>query len=107
MASKNIRLIISDDALFVETYDSNAWFVGFGVSIHLSCSKHWFENFHETNNGANIYLWGDLSQQIKGFGNVFVTLLNGCIKQIHNVMYVPSIKKNLISVSIITYQDMK
>jgi hypothetical protein len=36
-----------------------------------------------------------------------MTLPNGCVKQIQNVMYVPGIKKNLISVSTIIDQDLK
>jgi hypothetical protein len=93
--------------LSVETNDSNAWYVDSGASIHMSCNKDWFENYHETNNGANIYLGDDRSHQVKGYGDVPMTLPNGCVKQIHNVMYVPGIKKNLISVSTITDQDLK
>lgn len=72
----------------------------------MSSNKHWFENFHETNNGANIYLRDDYSHQIKWYGDVFITLLNGCIKQFHNVMFVPRIKKSLISIFTITNQDL-
>ena len=73
----------------------------------MSCNNNWFENYHETNNGANIYLGDDHSHQFKGYGDVLVTLPNGCVKQIHNVMYVLGIKKNLISVSTIIDQDLK
>jgi hypothetical protein len=104
---KNLKLFISYVALFAKIDDSNAWFVYSGASIHMSCNKNWFENYHETSNGANIYLGDDHSHQIRGYGDVSVTLPNGCVKQIQNVMYVPSIKKNLISVSTVTYQDLK
>jgi len=107
MNSKNLILFISNFALSIETDDSNAWFVDYGASIHISCNKDWFENYHETNNGANIYLRDDRSHQLKGYGDAYVTLPNGCVKQIQNVMYVSSIKKNLISVSTITDKDLK
>ena len=73
----------------------------------MSCNKDWFENYSETNNGANIYLGDDRSHQIKGYGYLSVTLSNGFVKKIQNVTYVPSIKKNLISISAITDQDLK
>jgi hypothetical protein len=36
-----------------------------------------------------------------------MTLSNGIVHQIHNVVYVPGIKKNLIYVSTITDQNLK
>jgi hypothetical protein len=36
-----------------------------------------------------------------------VTLPNGTVRHIRNVVYVPGIKKNLISVSTITNQNLK
>ena len=56
---QNLKLFISEVALSVETNDSNAWFIDFGASIHISCHKDWFENYQETNNGVNIYLGDD------------------------------------------------
>ena len=103
---QNIRLFSSEETLPVETYNSNAWFDS-SASIHMSCNKYWFENYEEINNGVNTYLGDDRSHPVKGYGDVSVTLSNGSVKQIQNVMHVPDIKKNLIFVSTITYQDMK
>jgi hypothetical protein len=104
---ENIRLFISYVSLSTEINESNAWFVDYRASIHMSCNKDWFENYHEKNNGANIYLGDDRSHQIKGYGDVYVTLPNGFVKHIQNVMYVSGIKKNLILVSTITDRDLK
>jgi len=46
----------------------------------MSCNKDWFENDHENNNGVNIYLGDDHSHQIKGYGDVSVTLPNSFVK---------------------------
>ena len=70
-------------------------------------SKHWLEDFKEINEGAKIYLGDDKSHQIKGCGKVSVILRYGNIKQIYNVIYVLGITKNLISISMITDQDLK
>jgi hypothetical protein len=54
--SRDLRLFVSNTALFVELNDSYAWFVDSGASVHMTCNKMWYTNFKETQNGANIYL---------------------------------------------------
>ena len=71
----------------------NAWFVDSGASVHLTCNKKWFTNFKEKQKGASIYL--------------DILLMNGTVRHIRNVVYVPGLKKNLISVSTITDQNLK
>jgi hypothetical protein len=74
----------------------------------MSCNRNWFDTCHENINDVHkIYLGDDRSHEIKGYGDVSVTLLTGEVKQIHNVMYVQGIKKNLISISTIANQDLK
>jgi hypothetical protein len=98
---------VSNVVLFVETDDIDAWFFYFGASIYMKCNKNWYINFKETHNGAHIFQGDDLSYQIKGYGDIPITLSNGIFRQIHNVVYVPRIKKNLIYVSTITDHNLK
>jgi hypothetical protein len=58
----------------------------------MTCNKNWYANFKETQNGANIYLRDDPVDQIKGYGDIPVTFLNGTVRHIHNVVYVPGIR---------------
>jgi hypothetical protein len=76
------------------------------ASVHVTCNKNWYANFKETQNGASIYLGDDRAHQIKGYGDIPMTLSNGIVRHIRNVVYVPGIKKNLISVSTITDQNL-
>jgi hypothetical protein len=85
---------VFNSTLSTKTDDIDAWFVDCGASIHTTCNKNWYINFKETHNGAHIYLGDDLSYQIKGYGDIPVTLSNGTVKHIHNVVYVPVIKKD-------------
>jgi hypothetical protein len=68
---------------------------------------NWYIHFKETHNGAHIYLGADRSYRIKGCGDILVTLSNGTVRHIQNLVYVPMIKKNLIYVSTITDQNLK
>ena len=103
---KNTKLFISEAALFAETDDENAWFIDSGASAHMSCLKEWFDEYHESTDATHIYLGDNRSHKIQGYGVICVNLPNGQKKQIHNVLYVPGIKKNLISVSTISDQNL-
>lgn len=76
---QNLRLFISEATLSAKINDSNAWFIDFGASIHMSYNKYWFENYQETNNGVNIYLGDDRSHQVKGYGDISLTLPDGSV----------------------------
>jgi hypothetical protein len=94
-------------ALFAENDNVDAWFVEFGASIHMTYNKKWLTNFKETHHGGHIYLGGDHSYQIKGYGDILVTLSNGTVRHIHNLVYVPGINKNMIFVSTITNKVLR
>lgn len=103
----NLKLFVSNAALSAETNDDNAWFIDSGASVHMSCKRDWFDTYHEINNGGHIYLGDNRSHEIKGYGDISVMMPNGQEKQIQNVVYVPGLKKNLISVSTIIDQHLK
>jgi hypothetical protein len=105
--SWDLRLFVSNVVLSAETDDFDAWFVDSGASIHMNCSKNWYANFKETQNGASIYLGDDHTHQIKGYGDIPMTFSNSTLLNIRNVVYVLGIKKRLISVSTITDQNLK
>ena len=90
-----------------EKDEVDPWYVDSGASTHMTGNRQRFEDFKETINGAKIYLGDDRGFQIKGHGNVLAILSVGNIKHIENVMYVPGINKNLVYVSMITYQNLK
>ena len=65
------------------------------------------QKFQRIQHWSKIYLGDNRGYEIKGHGNVLVTLPDGKIRNISDVWYVPGIKKNLISISKITDQDLK
>ena len=104
---KNLKLFLSDAALSTETNDENSWFIDSGASAHMTCSKEWYDKYYEKTDGTHIYLGYDRSLKVQGYGIINVYLPNGQMRQIHNVMYVPDLKKNLIFVSTITDNHLK
>ena len=73
----------------------------------MSCRKEWFNEYNEKLDGTHIYLGDNRSHKVQGYGIIKVKFSNGQLRQIHNVMYVPGIKKILISISTITENDLK
>jgi hypothetical protein len=73
----------------------------------MTCNKNLYINFKERQNGATIYLGDDHAHQIKGCRDILVTLPNGTIRHIQKVVYVPRIKKKLVSVSAIIDRNLK
>jgi len=104
----DLKLYMSNATLSTKIYEARTWFVDSVSSNHMTCNKHWYENFKETNNVTNIDLGDDKAYQIKRYGNILVMLTNDTIRHINNVMYVPRIKNNLMdSVSMITDHNLK
>lgn len=91
---KNFKLFVFDATLSTEPDDVNALFIDSSASFHMSCHKDWFDEYQENIDGT-------CGQRVIG-----VMLPNGIERQIHDGMYVPHMKKNLISISIIANQDL-
>ena len=102
--NQDLRLFMVDSD---ENDEASTWFLDSRASTHMTGNRQWFENFKETSSGSKIYLGDDRGYQIKRYGNLHVIFPNGNIRHIQNEMYVPGIKNNLISVSMITNQNLK
>ena len=77
--------------------EKDVWYVDTGCSNHMSGSKssfsHLNDNFHST------VSFGDCSTvDVMGKGDIRIKTKNGLIETISNVLYVPALKSNLLSV---------
>eukprot|EP00253_Pinus_taeda_P023650 PITA_23650 len=87
--------------------EDDVWYVDSRASSHMTGKKKFFDSLEESTHGSKIYLGDDSGYEIKGYGVIPAKLSNGRISHLKNVLYVPGIKKNLISVSMMTDQDMQ
>ncbi|KAJ7538885.1 hypothetical protein O6H91_11G067400 [Diphasiastrum complanatum] len=85
----------------------DCWYIDSGATQHMTPHREWFTQFEDSGVNAHVKLGDNSSYDIKGRGTVRVHLPSGDIGEIKNVLYVPSLKKNLLSVSAITKQNMK
>ncbi|KAM1154683.1 hypothetical protein PS2_036738 [Malus domestica] len=99
-AAKTIEVI--NEALFL-TVDSplESWITTPGAAFHCSPHQGIMEKYTAGNYGK-AYLANNAALDIVGRGDVRVKLPSGARWVLHNVMHVPGLKRNLISVSQLT-----
>ena len=82
----------------VSTLGANVWYVDSGASNHMIGHGEWFRDMQDLERPGYVETGDDNPHPIKHTGNVPLTLQDGKIKYLADVLHVPSITKNLISV---------
>jgi len=77
--------------------DSETWFLDTGCSNHMTGHKAWLIKFDDTRR-SKIRLADNRSLQAEEAGNMVIRRSNGSSAIIEDVLYVPSMKCNLLSV---------
>lgn len=72
------------------------WVLDYGCSFHM-CPNKTFFNSYETYNGGTIVMGNDSSCKVIGRGTIKLKMLDGTIRELADVRYVPNMKKKLIS----------
>ena len=82
---------------------SQSWIVDSGASFHVTPSLESFASYTAGSLGK-VYLGNNHACEIEGVGTIHLALENGQELVLHDVRYVPGIKKSLLSVG---YLDAK
>ncbi|XP_074289330.1 uncharacterized protein LOC141614485 [Silene latifolia] len=90
------------ETLFMAHFHDNAvsgdvWFVDSGCSNHMSSSQSLFMDL-DTTQKSEVRLGDDKVVQVEGKGTITLSTSSGKKKLIHNVLFVPSLAHNLLSV---------
>ena len=78
--------------------DSNVWFFDNGVSKHVTSHKGLFSSLNLALVGSTIMCANKSSYLVKGVGKIFLVVANGSTFMLTDELYVPWIKKNLLSI---------
>ena len=79
---------------------ASTWFFEYGGSKHITSSKSLFTSLIDAPKDGSVTCANNASYVIKGIGQVAVTSIAGNIVTLENMLYVPCIHKNLISISV-------
>jgi hypothetical protein len=85
--------------LSTSTTTRSVWYLDSGASRHMTKARELFNNLTERDSRVHVELDDDAKYAVKGEGTVLVQLEEGGSFDAWDVLYVPRLKKNLLSVS--------
>ncbi|WJZ95257.1 hypothetical protein VitviT2T_014041 [Vitis vinifera] len=77
------------------------WWIDTGATRHVCSDKKMFSTFESIENGEKVFIGNSATSEIKGQGKVILKMTSGKELTLTNVLYVPEIRKNLVSGSLL------
>ncbi|XP_075475084.1 retrovirus-related Pol polyprotein from transposon TNT 1-94 isoform X1 [Primulina tabacum] len=77
------------------------WWIDTGTTRHVCSDKEMFATLEESMNGEKLFMGNSATSEIKGQGKVVLKMTSGKKLTLNNVLYVPDIRKNLVSGSLL------
>ncbi|GAU45882.1 hypothetical protein TSUD_401080, partial [Trifolium subterraneum] len=96
-----LMVTIKDDSDY-----SDKWYLDSGCSTHMSGRKEWFTSLRSTHNNQ-VRFANNITMAAKGMGDVSIKRKDGKYSMISNVLYIPGIKCNLLSIGQLLEKDYK
>ncbi|GJY78442.1 zinc finger, CCHC-type containing protein [Tanacetum coccineum] len=87
---------VISDAFYVQD-DEVAWWVDSGATSHVCKDLRWFQVCKLIKDGSFVKIGNVATKPIKGIGRVLLTFTSGKTLCLDNLLYVPGIRKNLVS----------
>ncbi|KAG8481247.1 hypothetical protein CXB51_026047 [Gossypium anomalum] len=104
IAGANLADENGDDFLLVSTSDNSKltseWILDSGCSFHMCPNREWFSTYSSVEGGV-VRMGNDSSSKVISIGTVKIRIHDGTIRTLSDVRYVPDLRKNLISLSIL------
>jgi hypothetical protein len=77
---------------------THEWYIDLGTTKHVTRSSSALRDFVPSSHHSTIRTAGRTNLPIVGKANVRLTIQSGEIKELSNVLYMPGVKKNLLSI---------
>ncbi|KAG8473853.1 hypothetical protein CXB51_035848 [Gossypium anomalum] len=110
VAGANLADENGNDFLLVSTSDNtkltSKWILDSGCSFHMCPNRKWFSTYSSIEGGV-VRMGNDSSSKVIGIGTVKIKMHDGTIRTLSDVRYVPNLRKNLISLSILNLKRCK
>jgi hypothetical protein len=88
-------------ACMASAMTSSTWYIDSGASCHMTGNINYFSQLTEKDMQFNIEMGDDGKYQAKGVGVVKFERESGKLLYLRDVLYVPGLKKNLVSISVL------
>lgn len=98
-----------EEELFVigKEEDQHGWWFDSGATNHITGRRNLFASIRDLPEGSNVLTGDNSKHPIKGVGSINVTNTDGEAREITDVLHVPGITKNLISVGQIVERGLQ
>ncbi|GJZ94027.1 zinc finger, CCHC-type containing protein [Tanacetum coccineum] len=93
---ENYYVSIISETFYVQD-DDISWWVDSGATCHVCKNLQWFKDFKPIEDGSMLKMGNVATEPIKGLGSVNLVFTSGNSLLLNNVVYVPGIRKNLVS----------
>ncbi|KAG8486258.1 hypothetical protein CXB51_019637 [Gossypium anomalum] len=81
-------------------YHTDEWILDLGCTYHMCPNKDWFSSLKELEGGV-VFMGNDNACKTMGVGTIQLKNHDGSIQVLTDVRYIPSLKKNLISLGVL------
>ena len=85
-----------DQCLVLKDENMN-WWLDSGATTHVCMDKKWFKHMRNVEDGLVLYMGNESTTPVLGKGDVHLHFTSGKELILHNVLYAPSIRKNVVS----------
>jgi hypothetical protein len=81
------------------TIEDDMWIIDSGASRHMMGDQAGLSNLNEKNTSYKVELGDKTTYPMEGFGQASIKMKTGNYVHLSNVLYVPGLEKNLVSIS--------
>jgi hypothetical protein len=86
--------------------DNNVWYVDSGASNHMTSRGEWFRDTKDLKTPSFVETGDDTTHPITQIGKVPLSMQDGQMKYLKDVLHVPTITKKLVSISQMVEQGL-
>jgi hypothetical protein len=90
----------------LSVFQSPSWWLDTGANIHVCGDVSLFSSY-QLLQGSSVLMGNGSHASVRGVGTVDLKFTSGKIVQLKNVQHVPTIRKNLVSVSLLLRDGFK
>lgn len=83
------------------------WVLDTSASRHLCANKELFHDFEEVADGECVYVGNSTTAGVMGKGKILLKLTFGKTLAVSNVLYVPSLRRNLVCDALLNKAGLK
>ncbi|CAI5458279.1 unnamed protein product [Closterium sp. Yama58-4] len=94
---KGVALTVACSAAKLLADDKDLWFLDSGCSQHMTGRKEWFTVIRDPSATKSVKGFDGSMQEVAGVGEVLLEGTNGLRVTLHDVLFVPGMKANLVS----------